>query len=618
MALKRRTVYFLVVFALAQFVVILLLLTTNYPPSANTAQPLSEMEEDDIGFAVPVLTVVDSFADDSISVIVPVVAEHHNPMRVLDAIEQHCAMTNAEIIVVTASPAFTDGVDMSRHTIIVNASVSTVNEALDYGSALASGSLLLFLSPLVTPQEDIIGKLRQTLTHPEVAAAGCTITTTDEEGTDVIVNHGFRAALGTDDDPVVFPLYEGLHALDSRVKSRSAVLGISQSCLMVRSSIFSHVGGFVTRYSRRRPRRSVLSGVALDSTNSFDVSGIDLCMRVHQYNVSLLTVASSAAVAQHPNFVPRTPSTLQRELVDTWKARLLARIFKSHTLKNLNLFYDVYCSCTGVNIEAINFLFPLEKHLPIKAIGKPDCWCPGFPPAYKQALQRMASHKPFMIDRMTNFGTKFPQFVSNRSTVWISHKPPDAYPQFPYDGTIYHRNRPNYVIGRSMIEVSSIRADWVTACNGGLVNEVWVPSKFMYDVFSDSGVNKSKLFIVPEAIDTDFYNPATVSPLPWIVTPRNKHYNNFKFLSTFKWEDRKGWDVLLRAYFQEFTSKDPVSLYFKTFLYMDYDAHNSKKIEKIIENFAMRELSLKPENLPHFRVIAQDIPERDMPRLYAR
>ena len=29
----------------------------------------------------------------------------------------------------------------------------------------------------------------------------------------------------------------------------------------------------------------------------------------------------------------------------------------------------------------------------------------------------------------------------------------------------------------------------------------------------------------------------------------------FKFISSFKWEHRKGWDLLLRAYFNEFTSE---------------------------------------------------------------
>lgn len=38
----------------------------------------------------------------------------------------------------------------------------------------------------------------------------------------------------------------------------------------------------------------------------------------------------------------------------------------------------------------------------------------------------------------------------------------------------------------------------------------------------------------------------------------------FVFISTFKWEQRKGWDVLLQAYLSEFTSEDDVELYILT------------------------------------------------------
>ncbi len=33
-----------------------------------------------------------------------------------------------------------------------------------------------------------------------------------------------------------------------------------------------------------------------------------------------------------------------------------------------------------------------------------------------------------------------------------------------------------------------------------------------------------------------------------------------RLLSTFKWEPRKGWDVLLEAYLTEFTAEDNVSI----------------------------------------------------------
>ena len=38
----------------------------------------------------------------------------------------------------------------------------------------------------------------------------------------------------------------------------------------------------------------------------------------------------------------------------------------------------------------------------------------------------------------------------------------------------------------------------------------------------------------------------------------------FRFLSVFKWEQRKGWDALLRAYCAEFAADEPVELLIKT------------------------------------------------------
>mgnify|MGYP001802982107 FL=1 len=43
-----------------------------------------------------------------------------------------------------------------------------------------------------------------------------------------------------------------------------------------------------------------------------------------------------------------------------------------------------------------------------------------------------------------------------------------------------------------------------------------------------------------------------------------EHDESFAFLSIFKWEQRKGWDVLVRAYLSEFTAGDNVSLYLLT------------------------------------------------------
>ncbi len=66
------------------------------------------------------------------------------------------------------------------------------------------------------------------------------------------------------------------------------------------------------------------------------------------------------------------------------------------------------------------------------------------------------------------------------------------------------------------------------------------------EVFSASGVKPEKLVIIPESLDTTLYDPDHTIPLDL----DKKYAHSFKFLSVFKWEERKGWSFLLQAYFE--------------------------------------------------------------------
>jgi glycosyltransferase involved in cell wall biosynthesis len=102
-----------------------------------------------------------------------------------------------------------------------------------------------------------------------------------------------------------------------------------------------------------------------------------------------------------------------------------------------------------------------------------------------------------------------------------------------------------------------------------------VPSQFNVDTFQKSGVDPAKLVIVPESVDTDFYDPSKYKSLNLSAFDRKgatigdlENLDDiFIFLSIFKWEERKGWSILLEAYLQEFTVLDPVLLCIKTEAY---------------------------------------------------
>ena len=87
------------------------------------------------------------------------------------------------------------------------------------------------------------------------------------------------------------------------------------------------------------------------------------------------------------------------------------------------------------------------------------------------------------------------------------------------------------------------------------VDEVWVPTEFHRAVFAAAGIEESRLQVIPEAVDgREFRRPPRSTVEEGATGP-------FVFMSTFKWEYRKGWDLLLEAYWNAFPSpSDEVEL----------------------------------------------------------
>jgi len=164
-----------------------------------------------------------------------------------------------------------------------------------------------------------------------------------------------------------------------------------------------------------------------------------------------------------------------------------------------------------------------------------------------------------------------------------------------------------YKIIYTMIETSNkIHKDYAEKLN--LFNEIWVPSHYAKDMFIKSGV-RSRIEIIPLGVDPTRYRPQES------IMDFGQDLKAFKFLSVFKWSYRKGYDILLRAYLEEFSSQDDVSL-----LLMSRDLSNLKDsgVEKMIEDFqvVVRGVGKAEEDLPHVALYPEKVPERDMPKIY--
>lgn len=134
-------------------------------------------------------------------------------------------------------------------------------------------------------------------------------------------------------------------------------------------------------------------------------------------------------------------------------------------------------------------------------------------------------------------------------SILVVHLQPDAYPaaqeRFP------HRKR----IGFTAWETDRIPGEWVEACNG--MDAMIVPSRFNREVFARSGV-RAPIFVARHGVDPSCFYP---SPERFDL---GEDLPGFRFMSIGTWQHRKGTDLLLEAFFREFSIRDDVCLILKT------------------------------------------------------
>lgn len=162
-------------------------------------------------------------------------------------------------------------------------------------------------------------------------------------------------------------------------------------------------------------------------------------------------------------------------------------------------------------------------------------------------------------------------------------------------------------IGLTMLEVDGIPPSWANFCNQ--MDEVWVPSWFNKVTFTRSGVDERKIRVLPLGVDVDCFTAAGPKlPLPG-ASPLS-----FKFLSVFEWVPRKGSDILLKAFLQEFSAQDDVCLILKCHSNgSDYDPAG-KAIKEAIQKAARQWRDVN--RTPAIILLSRTLPDSQMPALY--
>ncbi|HTI34302.1 MAG TPA: glycosyltransferase family 4 protein, partial [Miltoncostaea sp.] len=159
------------------------------------------------------------------------------------------------------------------------------------------------------------------------------------------------------------------------------------------------------------------------------------------------------------------------------------------------------------------------------------------------------------------------------------------------------------IVAATCFETEAMPPSWVEPCNRA--REVWVPSGFNARTFADAGVDPERIHVVPYPVDTDRLRPV----------PRERPAGApVTFLSVFEWTWRKGWDLLLRAWAEEFAPDEPVRLVVVT--YRGAGAAGAGSVEE--QALAhLTALGAGPDDIADVELVLHPVPHDAMPALYA-
>lgn len=141
-------------------------------------------------------------------------------------------------------------------------------------------------------------------------------------------------------------------------------------------------------------------------------------------------------------------------------------------------------------------------------------------------------------------------------------------------------------------ETTILPAGWARLINESA--DLFLPSsKFAKMIFLRNGVDDKKTEILPHGINTDNYNPD--------IPPYTFKTKKFVFLAVSSPHARKGLDILLEAFGEEFASIEPVCLVIKTSL-PKQKQHFEVDVRKILDKVRAKRV------LPEVRVLLDAVP----------
>ena len=210
--------------------------------------------------------------------------------------------------------------------------------------------------------------------------------------------------------------------------------------------------------------------------------------------------------------------------------------------------------------------------------------------------------------------------VRPSEAVVICHSEPGAWalPTALYQTSKCPPKQARVRIGRTMFETDRIPDGWAARLNA--MDYVWLPTAFHQRIFIAGGVRADKVRVIPEAVDTAFYDRNTVTEAFEYVDGerRNGRPRAFRFLSVFKWEERKGADLLIDAFSREFNGRsDRAELWILTSAFHS----DTTTLADVIANIAASSAADRGDDanyaIPPIRLLPFGIDQSRMPAVYA-
>eukprot|EP00045_Choanoeca_perplexa_P007376 m.66405 g.66405 ORF g.66405 m.66405 type:complete len:542 (+) comp14051_c0_seq1:294-1919(+) len=207
----------------------------------------------------------------------------------------------------------------------------------------------------------------------------------------------------------------------------------------------------------------------------------------------------------------------------------------------------------GLASEAVSFLVPLADHADITLVGDfraDSSFVAGLDPIERTLLKKLKAIRRAKL-------------LPHEPTLHVSQWAPGSLWRNKLRS--YGPSDHVYRISRAMYEATHVPSDWKPNFNE--IDEWWVPYTGMKDILVDNHkVSANRIFVVEEGLDTELtFNPGLFDR----TLCRQRVYpadvqRHFIFLSVFKWEERKAYKELIRAFSTAFPLDVNVTLFLRT------------------------------------------------------